>query len=1041
MDDGVRGEAGFAILGPLEVRAGGVRLRLGGPIQARVLTTLLLDPCRMVPVSRLVEAAWDDEPPATAAHQVRKAIADLRQRIPGGPSMIVTDGPGYRVDVARSQLDLSQFSDRLCEARDALEAGHLAEAAELLRTALVLWRGPVLPGGGGSVIAAASVVLEERRLAAVEQLMELRLALGESRELIGDLRELVAEHPLGESFRGQLMLALYRSGRQAEALAEFAKARELLIEELGIDPGPQLTRLHEAILRDSPELAVPDAVSPESAVASAAPAASGEPEPEAVAAPCTLPHDLTDFAGRDRELTQLLEYAAPPRDGAVRIVAVDGMGGSGKTALVVRGAHRLADRYPDGQLFVDLRGFTPGEQPMRPGTVIGTLLRTLGVPGERIPDDLDGRVALWRTTLANRRVLLVLDNAADAAQIRPLLPSHPGSLGLLTSRIRMVGLDGAEWMSIGTMSPSDSLALITGALGEERVLGEPEAAAELAALCGNLPLALRIATARLRNRPLWTLGHLVGRLGDETRRLDELKSGDRSVEATLRMSYHGLDARHREAFRLLGLHPGAETDTHSAAALLDTSSAEAEEVLEHLLDMHLVEQHEIGRYTFHDLVRSFAQRLREEEGADAGQERAAFGRLLDHFLTVTDQACAVLYPGRVPVGGGAHASGGDGRGTTAVVAPPGGRVAEPSSIGQIAEPPSSGQVVEAESFFEREHGTLLSAVARAERLGFLGQTVHLSRNLVFHLNSRSCLEEYRQAATIAVAAARRLGDPVLLRVSLSNLGSAWWRLGRFREGIPVAEEALGVAKDHGDRNGEAVCLSLLGLLHSCLGHFPEAQGYLEQAVERRHDMADGRQGAYAWCSLSTVYTWLGRYREAAVAAEHAVRLSRELGARAEEITALTDLTAALLGTEEYPAARAVVERALELGDELRMPEEYAHALALAADVSQWLGAGEESAGYAERALHLIRSKGTATRQATVQNILGRVHCRRGEFAQALELHRSARFHAGAIEYRIEVAQAVEGMAEALDGLGDVREAAAHRLSARELYAGMTGVRG
>ncbi|MGW3120790.1 BTAD domain-containing putative transcriptional regulator [Streptomyces sp. NPDC001107] len=1012
---------GFAILGPLEVRAGGVRLRLGGPLQMRVLTTLLLDPCRMVPVSRLVEAAWDDEPPATAAHQVRKAIADLRQRIPDGPSVIVTDGPGYRADVAREQLDLSLFSDRLLEARNALEAGHPAEAAELLRTALVLWRGPVMPGGGGSVIAAASVVLEERRLAAVEQLMELRLTLGESRELIGDLRELVAEHPLGETFRGQLMLALYRSGRQAEALAEYAKARELLVEELGIDPGPQLTRLHEAILRDSPELALPDGPSAEPAAVPKAPV-EGEPEPSPAAAPCTLPHDLTDFAGREQELSRLLAYAAPPQDGAVRIVAVDGMGGSGKTALVVRAAHQLAGRYPDGQLFVDLRGFTPGEQPTRPGTVIGTLLRTLGVPGERIPDDLDGRIALWRATLANRRVLLVLDNAADAAQIRPLLPTHPGSLGLLTSRIRMVGIDGAEWMSIGTMSPSDSLALITGALGEERVDGEPEAAAELAALCGNLPLALRIATARLRNRPLWTLGHLVGRLGDETRRLDELKSGDRSVEATLRMSYHGLDARHREAFRLLGLHPGAETDPHAAAALLGTGASEAEEVLEHLLDMHLVEQHEIGRYTFHDLVRSFAQRVREEEAADSAQERAAFGRLLDHFLAVTDQACGILYPGRLPVGAVADGSTGDAGGT----APAG--------------PPSSGQVAEAEAFFEREHGALLSAVARAERLGFLDQTVRLARNLVFHLNSRSFLEEYRQAATIAVAAARRLGDPVLLEVSLSNLGSAWWRLGRFRDGIPVAEEALGLAKDHGDRNSEAGSLSLLGLLHSCLGHFPEAQVYLERAVERGHDRVDGRQGAYAWCNLSTVYTWLGRYPEAVVAAEHAVRLSRELGARAVEITALTDLTTGLLGTGEHQAALAAVERALELGDESRMPEEYAHALALAADVSQRLGAAEESVGYAERALHLIHSKGTATRQATVRNILGRVHCRRGEFERALELHRSARFHAGAIEYLVEEAHAVEGMAEALDGMGDVREAAEHRLVANELYASMTGVR-
>ncbi|MCT9081113.1 AfsR/SARP family transcriptional regulator, partial [Streptomyces fulvoviolaceus] len=636
-------DVSFAILGPLEVRAGGLRLRLGGRVPTRVLTTLLLEPCRMVPVPRLVEAAWGGEPPATAAHQVRKAVADLRQRIPDGPSLIVTDGPGYRVDVTREQLDLSVFSDRLREARDLLEAGRSVAAADRLRAALGLWRGPVMPGAGGSVIAAASVVLEERRLAAVEQLMELRLALGESRELIGDLRELVAEHPLGESFRGQLMLALYRSGRQAEALAEYGSVRELLVEELGVDPGPQLAKLYEGILRDSPELAAPETAVAEAGLIPAA--QDGAPQPGPETAQFTLPHDLTDFAGRGQELTRLLEYATPSQDGTagtVRIVAVDGMGGSGKTTLVVRAAHRLAEAYPDGRLYVDLRGFTPGEQPLHPATVIGVLLRTLGVAGERIPDDLDDRGALWRATLANRKVLLVLDNAADVAQVRPLLPASPGSLCLVTSRVRMVGLDGAEWLSLGVMSPSDSLELITGVLGEERVDAEPEAAAELAALCGNLPLALRIATARLRNRPLWTVRHLVDRLGDEARRLDELKAGDRSVEATLQLSYQALDDEHRGAFRLLGLHPGVEMDAHSAAALLGSGPCEAEDVLEHLLDMHLVEQHTIDRYTFHDLVRSFAQRLGKR---DADEGRAAFGRLLDYYVTLTEEACRLLYPG------------------------------------------------------------------------------------------------------------------------------------------------------------------------------------------------------------------------------------------------------------------------------------------------------------------------------------------------------------------------------------------------------------
>ncbi|MFI9182468.1 AfsR/SARP family transcriptional regulator [Streptomyces goshikiensis] len=1104
MSDHRPADVHFAVLGSLEVRAGGARIRLGGPISERVLATLLLDPGRVMPIGRLVEAAWDDEPPATAAHQVRKAVADLRQRIPDGGRLIVTEGAGYRVAVAPERLDLSLFALRLRQARAALDAGRPLDVARELRAALDLWRGPVLSGSGGTAIASASAVLEERRLTAVEQLIEIRLALGESGELVGDLRELIAAHPLREAPRGQLMLALYRSGRQAEALAEFGRVRELLVEELGIDPGPRLTRLYEAILRDSPELAPPEPPAPPrpatpwagpapvtgtpgwpkaapgsmaGAGAPAEPAAGGPvadaetatgPGPDAPAkpgpgfpggpwagagdtdspaiagapwaasragsgvgtgaaaggervaprateVPRTLPNDLTGFTGRERELGRLLERAAAPADGATRIVAIDGMGGSGKTALAIRAAHRLAEAYPDGQLYIDLRGFTPGEQPRLPLSVLGALLRSLGVPGERLPEEADSRSCMWRGMLAERRMLIVLDNAADVAQVRPLLPASSNSLVLITSRTRMVELDGCDWMSVGVMSPPDSRALVREALGRSRTEREPEAVEALAELCGHLPLALRIATARLRNRPRWTVRHLVDRLADGTRRLDELRSGERSVEATLRLSYRAMRKEHRDAFRLLGLHPGAEIDVHSAAALLGCGVREAEDVLEHLLDAHLVGQHEIGRYAFHDLVRSFAQSPRgdddnDNDGDNDTVETAATGRLLDHFFAVTEEACRFLYPGRDAV-------------DVPFARPAGGL-------------PPIGSAGEAEAYFDREYVTLLAAVARAQERGFFAHAVHLARNLVFHLNARSYLSEYAQAADLAVAAARRIGDPAQLRLSLSNQTVSRAKLGRFREGIAAASEALDIAVSLGDRHGEAYCRDLLGMLHSCLGHLAAGRSHLERAVELYREAGSNRQETYALCNLSSVYTWLGRHREAASAAERAVAISRRLGARNEEISALNDLAIARLATRDHSAARSAAEQALELSDESRMPENLALTLALAADASLHLGRTRQAVAHADRAYGLIRAKGTALRQAVVENILGDVHCRRGEFDRALALHESAYELASAIEYRIEAARALRGMSAALAATGRTGRAEILRRCADDVMESM-----
>ncbi|MFD4863903.1 BTAD domain-containing putative transcriptional regulator [Streptomyces sp. NPDC058412] len=1010
---------------------------------------LLLEAGRVVPVARLVEATWEKDPPVTAAHQVRKAVADLRRRIPAGNEVIATDGPGYRVVVTDDQVDLLEFDALTRAAGQAVREGRQSEAAETLRAALALWRGSVLSGAGGPVIEAAATALEERRLAAAEQRFELCLALGESGELISALRALITQHPLRETLRGQLMLALYRSGRQAEALKEYGEVRELLVDELGIDPGPRLARLYEAILRDSPELAAPErpqpvpvapvpaaAVRPEPAeqpapvppapepagpVGTAAePAAAGTPEPAAgepgaqagtavpADAPCTLPYDLPDFTGRAKELAELFDYVQDEGRGAERysrIVAIDGMGGMGKTTLAVRAAHRLAGGYPDGQLHIDLHGFTPGGLPVSPASALDSLLRTVGTPGDRIPEDLEGRTALWRSKLDGRRMLLLFDNAVDAAQIRPLLPASPGCLVLITSRGRLLDLDGVEWVSIGMMEPEDSTSLMTETLGTTRVAAEPEASAELAELCGHLPLALRIATARLRNRPRWTVRYLVERLRDEKRRMDELSSGERSVAATLRLSYLAMDEEYRTAFRILSLYPCAGTDVYSAAALLGTAVRDAEDALEFLLDVHLVQQPDIGLYTFHDLVRSFAQSLRGP--ATAEDDAAAVERLLGYYLTTSNAACEVLFPGRE-------------RRPTGI--PP-----------YQGERPAFTLAEQAVSWFDREQAGLLAAVSLAERSGHDRYAACLSRNVGFHLHARGQLDEFWSVGHLAVAAARRVDDPALLGISLANLGAACWKLGRFEEGLEVAREARDTAVRAGDRHTEAHSESTIGLLLSMLGRYGEALPLLERSLGMSRELGNPRAEAENLTTLSTLYERWGRYPEAAQAARRAIGIGRDLGYRSNEIVALADLAFAQVGLGDYTDAHETLKRARDLCDETRSPGDVALVLAVSAQVAQERGDGTQARSFAERALLLGRTSGAPIRLAKVENVIGRLHMTWGEYEEAQGLHAHAHKIAAPMSFRAEEASALVGLARAAEALGESQAAAGHRAAAEGLF--------
>ncbi|MFF3396066.1 BTAD domain-containing putative transcriptional regulator [Streptomyces sp. NPDC002669] len=1000
----------FRILGSFECWDGSERVRVGGPVHEKVLVTLLLEPQRVLPVFRLVEAVWDENAPATAAHQVRKAVAELRQRIPDGRNLIVTEGPGYRALTTPDQVDLSRFTQGLKQAREATAAGQNALAATALREALELWRGPLLSGSGGSVLAAASAALEERRLTAVEQLFDLRLDSGENGELVGELREFIDAHPLRETLRGQLMLALFRSGRQAEALEEFAKVREFLIDELGIGPGDSLTELHNAILRNSPELAAP----PQTTVAPFTP--EGKPS--------TLPYDLRDFTGREEEVRELLGFVAEAPGTGPLIIAIDGMGGSGKTSLAVRAAHQLADSYPDAQLHIDLRGFTPSGQPLSAGAAAEALLRALGVPGDRIPDDAEGRIALWRRTMSTHRMILLLDNALDESQVRPLLTSPTETLVLVTSRALLVDLDAAHTVSLGVMPPGDSVALVEGVLGRTRARAEPEAVAQLAELCGHLPLALRIAAARLRKRPRWTVRYLVDRLRDDAHRLAELNSGERSVEVTLRLSYEGLAAETREAFRMLGQHPGTEIDVYAAGALLDKSARDAEGVLEYLLDMHLLQQHETGRYAFHDLVRSFAQNLSRgsarpdaepggaNAGAGTGDEEAARAvrRLLDFALAATDAACDMLFPGRARI-----------------------NRPEPRSA---AELPPLSTPDQARDWLEREQDSLMAAVSLAYRWELDSHVGLLAANVVFPLDLRGRLEEFRELSRTAITAARRLGDPALLRLSLSNLSVACWKLGRFEEGIEVAEEAFELAVGLADRRGEAKDTGVLGLLLSALGRYHEALPRLQQSISIKRELGAERAEAESLTNLSNLYAEWGRFPEAVEAATRAITLSRGIGSVDKEVEGLTELAIAKLGAGEVDVAADLLGRARKLAVDVMSPADMSLLLALSAEAADRLGESRPATEWAESALQLGDLSGAPMREAAVGNIVGRLHTRNGRYSLALDLHQHAHDAASGIGYRVEEAHALAGMAHALEHLGDHGSARVHREAANKAFEAM-----
>jgi DNA-binding SARP family transcriptional activator len=748
----------FGLLGPLVVRAGGSRVTVSAGKQRVLLAALLLRANEVVGAGELAQAVWQGQPPETARVTLQNYVKRLRQALgPLGYQRIVTRPAGYLIEVMPGELDVTRFTELQAAAVSAARAGAWDVVSVKLSEALGLWRGrPLADVPSGVLVAGAVPRLTEMRLEALEARVEADLYLGRHREVVAEVRGLAAAEPLRERLAELLMLALYRSGQQASALEAYRQVRRHLVEQIGIEPGPGLRELNQRILRSDRTLLLAPSVgggvpapaghgqqagrkrsSPTGRPAAQvpAPAEPVEPDQARLRAPVMLPATVPGFTGRARELRALSGLLRRP-DWPVLITAIGGPAGVGKTALAVHWARRAAADFPDGQLYVNLRGFGPAD-PLPPAEALRAFLDALGVPAARIPATLDGRQALYRSLLDGRRMLIVLDNARDPAQVRPLLPATPTAMVLITSRSELAGLvasDGARTLTLDVLSGTEAYQLIAARLGEPRVAAEPEAADELIGLCARLPLALAITAARAVTHPGFTLAALTAELRDAKGRLDALSTGEDAtdVRAVLSWSYQSLQPPAARMFRLLGLHPGPEITAAAAASLAGTGLAEARRLLRELTRCHLLAEPGAGRYAFHDLLRAYAAEQASALDSD-DDHRAATGRMLDHYLHTARSADLQLNPLREPIT----------------------RLPPPPRCGVTPETIGSRQ--RALAWFEAELQVLQAIVNLAAETGFDVHAWQIPWAMVDFLDTRGYWREWAATQRPAVAAAKRYG--------------------------------------------------------------------------------------------------------------------------------------------------------------------------------------------------------------------------------------------------------------------------------------------
>ncbi|MEV0645739.1 BTAD domain-containing putative transcriptional regulator [Phytomonospora sp. NPDC050363] len=915
----------FRVLGPLTVLHDDRERHLGGPRQRAVLAALLLRANESVTAERLVPLVWDDPVPAAESNlrtyltRLRKTLADPRD----GDSRLTRDGDGYRLTVHDGECDRDVFTDLAEHGDRAFHDGDHATAADRYRRALALFRGEPFGGAAAeSALSAAAVALTERHRTVLERRMEAGLALGEHRELLGDLRRLAERSPEREASTRLLMLALHRDGRREEALAAYAAHRARLVAELGVEPGTGLSALHARILAGDPSLA-------------ARPPASSGP----VTSFRQLPPDIADFTGREDELARIAEAAGAAADGPA-VVCLSGMGGVGKTRLAVRAAWSLAASYPDGQLFTDLRGYDPELPPADPAAVLAGFLGLLGVGRAEIPRGLDARARLFSERLDGRRVLLVLDNAADEAAVRPLLPTATGCLVLVTGR-RELELGGVA-VPVGMFSRAEALSLLGRILGERRVDDEADAAGELVGHCGRLPLAVAVAAHRLRTRRTWRMADLVERLGG--RGLGELAVGDRSVERVLALSYEALPERERRVLRLVGAQPVEDATAASAAALCGLDVATAGAILRSLAGEHLLGEFTPGRYRPHDLVRAHMAAL--SAAHDPPGERAeAAGRLLDWYSRAAYEIAGrmALYPVRL--------------------------------VGPLPETPvpipDTPTFAEGAAWFDAEYADLFGLIRFAAATGRTRHAVQLPFLMRVHFSNRALADDWTAAMMVAVEAARELGDLVAEGHAHTLLGLVNSSAGRLRASREHVTTALALHRRAGEVEGEAGATMALGHLDRAEGRYREAIAHYERSRELFAGLGDRQWEIASSGAAGEALHQMGRTDEAIEVLRTAATLQGELGQGGEAST-LTNLGAALRSAGRGAEAVPYLERALGVFRERGVRRGEAEALTQLAKCRADLGDPREAAAHARRALEIARGLSDRAREAEAAQILERL---------------------------------------------------------------------
>jgi DNA-binding SARP family transcriptional activator/Tfp pilus assembly protein PilF len=885
----------FGVLGLLTVRVGENTIVVPPGKQRVVLAALLLKTGQVVSFDELAEIVWDGSPPRSSHATLRNYVKRLRQVLgPVAGKRIVTYHPGYLVEATGDEVDLVAFERECQEGTAAAQAGEWLRASQLIRDALRLWRGvPLSDVPSETLVRDHLHRLEQLRLHALETRIEADLCLGRHREVIAELQALVDQDPLREHPHALLMLALYRDGRQRDALAAYQVARDSLLDELGVEPGPELRQLHQWVLDGDPRLDLGgDADRSVQRVSHA----TGF----ALTVPRQLPIAAWQFSGRQRELRRLngLLDQAEAVNGAAVVAVICGTPGVGKTTLAIHWAHQVAARFPDGQLHANLRGFDAGP-PVLPAQVIRYFLDGLGVPAEQIPADFEAQASLYRSLLAGRRMLIALDNARDSAQLRPLMPAAPGCLVIVTSRSQLTGLtvrEGAHLLSLDVLSAEDARELVISRSGHERTEAGLAAVDELVQLCARLPLALAVAAARITVHPQLSLPALVAELRDVRNRLNALDASDpgADVRSVFAWSYQSLTASSASMFRLLSIHPGPDITVPAAASLAGLPVAHASEALTELVAAHLVEERIPGRYAFHDLLRIYASEQARGHDDDA-QRRMAAIRALDHYLHTAHAGAQLLTP---------------------VAAMP---TLTPHQTGVAPERPVTYEG--ALAWFKAEHQVLLAAVDRAQESGFDLHAWQLPRSMRTFLDRQGHWRDQVAVQQIAVAAAQRSGTPEDQARAHRELSVGYTRLGSYNEASDHLTRALSLYEELGDQTGQADTHQSTALVFERQGRYGEAARHAQQAGVIYRATGNQLREAVSLNNRGWCLAQLGDYQQAITCCEQALDLHGKFGNRPGE--------AATLDTLGYIHQR--------LGDHGKSTSRYLRAAALLAETGNIFG--------------------------------------------------------------------------------------------------------